>query len=313
VADAGTDGADLIKELDNFFFQYGARGFNEWEMRSRTFETHPELAWAAIDRMRMAPDAADPSAARDRLAADRQLAIEQVSGKLAGNPEVLGQFEAGVQSAKTFLTSRERTKTNVIQLVHEGRVAMRELGRRFVERRIFTEVEDFGLLTDAEWTQALSDPSPVRDLVAERKQQMAELTALEPPFIVAGDIPPVEGWRKRSGDVTPVTTGEVLQGQPGCPGTATGRVRIVTDPADPRGLEPGDVLVTEITDSSWTPLFVSAAAVVVDQGATVSHAVIVSRELGVPCVVSVSDASRRLRDGQVVTVDGATGTVTVVG
>ena len=62
------------------------------------------------------------------------------------------------------------------------------------------------------------------------------------------------------------------------------------DPSDPAGLEPGDVLVAPITDPSWTPLFVPAAAVVVDVGAQVSHAVIVSRELGIPCVVSVNGA-----------------------
>ena len=66
-----------------------------------------------------------------------------------------------------------------------------------------------------------------------------------------------------------------------------------------------------ITDPSWTPLFVPAAAVVVDVGAQVSHAVIVSRELGIPCVVSVHDATRIIPDGAVVTVDGIAGTVTV--
>jgi pyruvate,water dikinase len=85
----------------------------------------------------------------------------------------------------------------------------------------------------------------------------------------------------------------------------------VLDPGNPFALEPGDVLVAPITDPAWTPLFVTAAAVVVDVGAQVSHAVIVSRELGIPCVVSVKDASRRIPDGAVVTVDGTTGTVTV--
>jgi rifampicin phosphotransferase len=77
-------------------------------------------------------------------------------------------------------------------------------------------------------------------------------------------------------------------------------------------LEPGDVLVAPITDPSWTPLFVPAAAVVVDVGAQLSHAVIVSRELGIPCVVSVTDATRRIADGTFVSVDGTTGIVTVV-
>jgi pyruvate,water dikinase len=86
----------------------------------------------------------------------------------------------------------------------------------------------------------------------------------------------------------------------------------VLDPHDADVLEPGDVLVAPITDPSWTPLFVPAAAVVVDVGAPLSHAIIVSRELGIPCVVSVTDATKRIPDGSLVTVDGNTGTVMVV-
>jgi rifampicin phosphotransferase len=71
-------------------------------------------------------------------------------------------------------------------------------------------------------------------------------------------------------------------------------------------------LIAPLTDPAWTPLFIPAAAVVVDVGAQVSHAVIVSRELGIPCVVSVTDATRRIPDGAMVTVDGTNGTVTII-
>ncbi|MEM1334198.1 MAG: PEP-utilizing enzyme, partial [Actinomycetota bacterium] len=74
----------------------------------------------------------------------------------------------------------------------------------------------------------------------------------------------------------------------------------------------GDVLVAPITDPSWTPLFLAAAAVVVDVGATMSHAVIVSRELGIPCVVSAVGATTTIPDGAEIEVDGAAGTVTVL-
>ena len=104
----------------------------------------------------------------------------------------------------------------------------------------------------------------------------------------------------------------MLAGIPGCPGQATGRARVILDSHDPAALEPGDVLVAPITDPSWTPLFVPAAAVVVDVGAPLSHAIIVSRELGIPCVVSVTDGTQRIPDGALVTVDGDAGTVTVL-
>jgi pyruvate,water dikinase len=77
-------------------------------------------------------------------------------------------------------------------------------------------------------------------------------------------------------------------------------------------LEPGDVLIAPFTDPAWTPLFVGAGAVVVDTGARNSHAVIICRELGTPCVVSVTGATARIRNGARVQVDGNAGTVTVL-
>ena len=87
---------------------------------------------------------------------------------------------------------------------------------------------------------------------------------------------------------------------------------MVLDPSDPLTLEPGEILVAPITDPSWTPLFVPAAGVVVDVGAVMSHAVIVSRELGIPCVVSAVGATTRIPDGARIRVNGDTGTVTIL-
>ena len=95
-------------------------------------------------------------------------------------------------------------------------------------------------------------------------------------------------------------------------GTYRGTARIVLDPGDPTALDPGDVLVAQHIDPAWTPLFVTAGAVVVDVGATLSHAIIVSRELGLPCVVSATDATRMIPDGALVEVDANTGLVTVI-
>ncbi len=105
--------------------------------------------------------------------------------------------------------------------------------------------------------------------------------------------------------------GEVLTGLGGGAGRYTGRVCVMSDPADMARLEPGDVLVAPFTDAAWTPLFLIAGAVVVDVGAMNSHAVVVSRELGIPCVLSVTTGTAQLVDGMTVTVDGTAGTVTV--
>ena len=142
----------------------------------------------------------------------------------------------------------------------------------------------------------------------------SELFALEPPFIIANaSVAPLSQWpRKNDGDVAVASVGEVLTGVSGSPGVARGIARVILDPADPGDLGPGDILVAPCTDPSWTPLFMTSAAVVVNVGGQISHAVIVSRELGVPCVVSVNDATKRITDGSLIEVNGNTGSVTIV-
>ena len=125
-------------------------------------------------------------------------------------------------------------------------------------------------------------------------------------------MPSIDTWAPRSTTADALTRGDVVQGIAGCPGVARGRARVVLDAAQPGDLGPGDVLVAPITDPSWTPLFLAAEAVVVDVGATMSHAVIVSRELGIPCVVSAVGATTSIPDGAEIEVNGDTGTVTVL-
>jgi phosphoenolpyruvate synthase/pyruvate phosphate dikinase len=126
-------------------------------------------------------------------------------------------------------------------------------------------------------------------------------------------MPPVEAWPLRAGTgQASGQKGDILEGIGGAPGRVIGRARIVHDTENPDVLEPGDILVAPITDPSWTPLFLAAAGVVVDVGAVMSHSVIVSRDLGIPCVVSVTDASRIIPDGALIEIDGDVGTVTIL-
>ena len=153
------------------------------------------------------------------------------------------------------------------------------------------------------------------DVVKDREATYLELFDLEPPFVVDGTPPPLSEWKRRSaaGTGAVLSPGQSIAGVPGCPGVVRGVARVVLDASDPSQLEAGEVLVAPITDPSWTPLFVAASAVVVQVGSPFSHAAIVSRELGIPCVVSAGDCTTLIPSGATVEVDGTTGTVTVVG
>ena len=136
---------------------------------------------------------------------------------------------------------------------------------------------------------------------------------MTPPFVFDGQPEAPSTWARRdAASDNQLGLGDVLMGMPGCSGIVEGRARVILDSNDPTDLDPGDILVAPITDPSWTPLFVPAGGVVVDVGAPLSHAIIVSRELGIPCVISATDATRRIPNGALIRVDGNTGAVTIL-
>jgi len=313
-ASVDTAAAETFRtQLHVFLDRYGSRGPNEWELRSRVWGTHPEIALAAVDRMRRMA-ASDSPDSHERTRADERIsATAGVRAALAEAPEALAQFDAGLRAAMVFGAARERCKTTLVMVVHQVRLAARELGRRWAAEGLLADPDHVFMLTDDELRSVRSDGPRLRALAEEREPQYLALWDLEPPFIVVGEAPPLGEWSRRDEHVATVATpGTVLTGIAGCAGVARGRARVVLDPSDPFAVEAGDILVAPLTDPAWTPLFVPAAAVVVDVGAQITHAVIVSRELGIPCVVSVTDATRRITDGSIIEVDGGNGTVTVI-
>jgi rifampicin phosphotransferase len=304
------DSAEFAAGLDAFMAEFGSRGPNEWDVYSDVWETKPELALALIDAMRPVSADGDPALRFAAVVADREAATIEALAAVAGNDEATGMVLAAQASAMRFNAWRERSKTNCVKAIHEQRVALLELGRRHL-----VEPKLVFMLVDAELDGFVADPSSASSLMSQRQQDWQHLWTLEPPYFVQTDrgVPGLADLPARAAVArTIAASGDVLAGSPGCAGVVRGRARVILSPADPSGLEPGDILVAPNTDPSWTPLFVPAGGVVVDVGAMNSHAIIVSRELGIPCAVSVVDATKRIVDGSMIEVDGAAGTVTVL-
>jgi pyruvate,water dikinase len=309
---AAGDAATFLDHVDRFLFEYGARGPNEWDPYSDVWETEPSLVLALLDRMRLAGEEQSPVTRHDAVAADRDAATAEVLAGLGDDQATKDLLLAGQASALRFMAWRERTKTNCVKAVHEQRMALRELGRRATEDGALDDPRQVFMLLDEELDEFVADPSAFTDRIREREAAWRRLWDREPPYFVEGDkgVPPLSSLLARGDeDVEQASSGDVLTGGPGCAGVARGTARVVLDPADPTDLEPGDILIAPNTDPAWTPLFVPAAGVVVDVGAMNSHAVIVSREFGIPCVVSVVDATKRIPDGAEIEIDGGAGTV----
>jgi len=165
------------------------------------------------------------------------------------------------------------------------------------------------MATVEELPRLLADPSSLAAELAARRASYEDLNSRVPPFAFEGSLPDPATWPRRTDRSLVPRTGP-LTGIGVSAGVGRGRARVITDPSDPRGIEPGEILVAPLTDPAWTPLFLAATAVVVDVGAMQSHAAIVARELGIPAVMSVPGITA-IADGTTLHVDGDAGTVRI--
>jgi nucleoside-diphosphate-sugar epimerase/phosphohistidine swiveling domain-containing protein len=200
------------------------------------------------------------------------------------------------------LRDREVRRDRMVRAIWLLRNLLRELGRRLVSSGVLGAADDvFYLLIDE--LDAL--PADASGLVARRRAEQHRLAGLVLPAVFSGS------WQAASSLATVLAPGETLNGLGVCAGRVRGRVRIVR-PESIDDLEPGEVLVAEVTDVGYTAAFSYAAAVVTELGGPMSHAAVVAREFGIPCVVDAQDATRRLSPGALVEVDGDSGDIQVL-
>lgn len=313
-ASSSADGKAFVAAFDQFLADFGSRGPNEWEISAPSWETKPALPLSLLDRIRMQSDVESPRIRNAAKAAERKQLIEEVRVKVKPlGDEMAGMFENALV-AGNMQAYRERTKSTIVIPVNELRVMMNELGRRHHEAGHLAQAEHIFMLLDEELEPFVASPTGWNDELAERHATWRQLFDLEPPYFIRdAKVPPLSQWTKRQDSgAAAAKVGEVLQGVPGCAGIVRGRACVILDPADPGELEAGDILVAPQTDPGWTPLFMPAGGVVVNVGGQISHAIIVSRELGLPCVVSVTDATTRIPNGALIEVNGDTGQVTII-
>jgi phosphohistidine swiveling domain-containing protein len=197
------------------------------------------------------------------------------------------------------LRDREVRRDKMVRANWVLRGLLREYGRRLAGAGAVDAADDvFYLLVDE--LDAL--PADVSGLVARRRAEHRRLAAVVPPTVFSGT------WQATTTSPIALSAGETLRGVGVCGGRVRGRVRIVR-PETIDDLQPGEILVAEVTDVGYTAAFCYAAAVVTELGGPMSHAAVVAREFGFPCVVDASGATRILPAGALVEVDGTTGEI----
>lgn len=313
VAQLPTARGGFWSEFGAFLGEFGYRGPSEWDLGTESWESKPSLALALVDKMRLLDDAQSPSAKQAAHAAETDKAMaEAVEGM---DPATEAAFRGAIGSARRFAGWRESGKSSCIKIMNEARMALIELGERLAGDGVLDHSRQIFIALDSELDSLALKETALLPTLRQREKDWSELKNLDiPTFVDASKpIPAIADLpRKGSAAVTRASAGDVMQGAASSQGIVEGTVRVVLGTDAIEDFQPGEILVAPQTDPSWTPLFLVAAGVIVNTGSMGSHAMIVARELGIPCVGGLVGATSILQTGDTVRVDGAKGTVEVI-
>jgi pyruvate,water dikinase len=211
-----------------------------------------------------------------------------------------------IDRLRTFAGYREYPKYGMVSRYFVYKLALLREADRLVRSGALREPDDVYYLRLEELHEVVRTGVADHELVRQRREAFRSYTALTPPRVLTSDGEALTGDYRRD-DVPP----GALSGLPVSAGAVEGRARVVTDMAQ-ADLEAGDILVTAYTDPSWTPLFVAIAGLVTEVGGLMTHGAVIAREYGLPAVVGVERATRLIRDGQRIRVDGTEGYVQIL-
>jgi phosphohistidine swiveling domain-containing protein len=255
------------------------------------------------------------------LATERDQLIAQTREQLRGYPQpIINRFEFLLAAAQkgTVLTEDHGFYIDLRGL-YQFRLVVLEFGRRFASASVLDAIGDVFYLTLDE-VRKTAEAFPTLDrhlLVAGRQAEQEYFRTIQPPPALGTlptEPPPDDAMGRMiekffGPPPAPLAEANLIAGHAGSPGVVRGPARVIRSLADAERLQQGDILVTETTLPSWTPLFATAVAVVTDTGGVLSHCAIVAREYRIPAVVGTGSATTTIRDGQLIEVDGTRGIV----
>jgi phosphohistidine swiveling domain-containing protein len=295
---AASRGKLTVEEL---VARHGYHGPNEGELSGRVWREDAGPLRSALAGWAAMADDADPATVEQRKRNERLTLEAQLVARLPAWQRPLARV--ALWMAARAIPMRGVAKAAFLQSLDMARACARRIGSCLAEQGLLDDPEDVFFLTVDEI--ASSSRADWTCLVARRRERHRQYNAMALPETWQGmPTPRVEA------SVDDVTE---LQGVGASAGVVEGRVRVILDAADPDAeIEPGEILVTRMTDPSWASLMVLSSALVVDIGGTFNHAAIIARELGIPCIVNTKNGSRALHTGDYCRIDGTTGTVQIL-
>lgn len=267
-----------------------------------------------------------PNASKRKFEQGRQEALKKEQELL----DQLKQLPDGEQKAKetkekidlirNFIGYREYPKYAMVHRYYVYKQALMKEAEQLVQAGVIHDKEDIYYLTFEELHEAVRTKKPddpgcmveqqaglaIRQIISQRKDEYKLYEKLTPPRVITSDGEIILGKYKREN----LPAGAIV-GLPVSSGVAEGRARVILNMED-ADLEEGDILVTTFTDPSWTPLFVSIKGLVTEVGGLMTHGAVIAREYGLPAVVGVENATKRIKDGERIRVHGTEGYIEIL-
>ncbi len=297
----------VIEMLDRFLERHGHRCPNEGEWLNPRWGDAPELVIEIVAGYLRTGAGADPREGMARQRRRREEALAWAGARL--DPVRRAVLRRVLASAQHGARLRDNGKYYYMKVAWPLRQIHVLFGKRWTARGWLEHPEDIFFLTHVDLERVLAAGNPeaaglnLRRLVAERRKAFEFWSTVAAPEVIRGDGRPL------APTMPAAAWGPVLRGIAASGGCVRGIARIVAEPQEMYRLGPNDILVTRTADPGWTPIFARVAGVVLELGGQLSHVAIVAREYGLVAVVNVHDATRRIRDGELIVVDGTRGLV----
>jgi pyruvate,water dikinase len=302
-------GSEARDAIEAYLDRYGMRCAGEIDItRPRWSERPSTLVPAILDNVRNF----GPGAARRRFEQGRQAARkkeQEVLALLRALPDgdrKADETKRMIARVRTFIGYREYPKYGIVSRYFVYKQALLGEAERLVRAGVLAEREDVFYLTFQEFHDVVRSKRVDDRLIRQRKEAFRAYQALTPPRVLTSDGEAINGAYRRDDGPDGALVGLAVSA-----GTVEGRARVVLDMAQ-ADLRAGDILVTAYTDPSWSPLFVGIAGLVTEVGGLMTHGAVIAREYGLPAVVGVDQATRRIRDGQRIRVHGNDGYVEIL-
>jgi pyruvate,water dikinase len=303
------DGRQFKTDLDAFLKVYGHRGADERDSFHFRWGQKPERIFPSIKAMLPLGEEDGPAVFEERLHERMLRTKEECLRKIRKQP--FGSLKAAgfkwyVELTQDYFYYRDWERFQNDKNGLHRRPMITAIARKFIQRGLMTDEEDIFFLGSQEVLAVEDGKMSAKEIevrVRARRRVYERYTHREPPKYI-------RGWETFDDDQLP-DDGQGLRGTAASSGVVTARARVCRSLDEIGRIEKGDILITIATDPAWTTVYSIIGGVVVETGGVVSHAVMISREYGIPCVANLTQACDLIPDGQMITVDGASGRVLI--